>query len=167
MAHSGARNLRDGTIIISDGTGTPNTCTVELEEGTLQWTEDRTARQVKDRGALSHFRTGDQNFVALSFSFMMDEYQALTAGAAAKPYEALTKSGMASAWASVGESYEPYLVDIIFKVANPNSSANREVLQFDNFHADTVEVSEGDPNMISVSGAARCVAPTQTEESQS
>src|SRR6478752_5847952 len=64
------RNLRDGELVIKDGTGTPKTLTVLLDEGDLSWTLKQRTLEVKDRGSISagHLRKGDDESVQLSFT---------------------------------------------------------------------------------------------------
>ena len=65
------RNLRDGELVIKDGTpGTPQSLTVLLDEGDLRWTVRSQTIEVKDRGSIAagHTRQGDDESVALSFT---------------------------------------------------------------------------------------------------
>ena len=48
------RNLRDGELVIKDGTTpTPQSLTVLLDEGDLTWTERAHTIEIKDRGAIA------------------------------------------------------------------------------------------------------------------
>ena len=65
------RNLRDGELIIKDGTaGTPQSLTVLLDDGDLSWTVRSSTIEVTDRGSISkgHTRPGDEESVSLSFT---------------------------------------------------------------------------------------------------
>ena len=65
------RNLRDGQLVIKDGTpGTPQSLSVLIDEGNLKWTERSNTVEVKDRGSIAdgHLRKGDDESVLLSFT---------------------------------------------------------------------------------------------------
>lgn len=162
------RNLRDGSILIKDGSATtPNSITLEIEEGNMSFTEDRTARIISDRGALSHRRTGDEVACAVSFGVKFCKY-ASESSEEPTVRDALTGQGEASSWVSTGNAGEPYTPDLEFRVANPDAEGHREDFLFTDFHADTLEFSEGDEyDTLSVSGTALIVGPTVTHTAQS
>ncbi len=64
------RNLRDGELVIKDGSSPPQSITVLLDEGDLSWTHKQHTIEVKDRGSIvtGHTRPGDDEATALSFS---------------------------------------------------------------------------------------------------
>lgn len=68
------RNLRDGTVRLVDGTGTPVTKEVTLLDGKLEWEVQQPTIVVKDRGTLDHFRKGDQEGVKGSCAFKYVEH---------------------------------------------------------------------------------------------
>ncbi|MCA9031117.1 MAG: hypothetical protein KDA66_09935, partial [Planctomycetaceae bacterium] len=65
-----SRNLRDGELVIKDGSTTPLVLTVVLDEGDLTWTERQRTIEVKDRGSIlnGHTRKGDEESISISFT---------------------------------------------------------------------------------------------------
>lgn len=153
------RSLKDGTIKISDasGSGGGNTITVDVEEGDLNWTEHHPANIVLDRGVLDHARKANE--VPLDFSFSM-RFQSLAIHVAIPPYEALTKIGGAAAWVSDEPNSDVYAVILDFVMTDPAGGASETIL-FVRAIAEEISFSEGDPhNTLSVSGRAVIVAPS-------
>lgn len=64
------RNLRDGELVIKDGSSPARALTLLLDEGNLTWTVRQRTIEVKDRGSIAsgHTRKGDEESVAVSFS---------------------------------------------------------------------------------------------------
>ena len=62
------RGLRDGAIVIKDGTGTPKTVTVQCDEGNLTWTESQNAVEKMCRGVATGFTKGPDIFCTGSFT---------------------------------------------------------------------------------------------------
>src|SRR5436190_8521984 len=97
------RNLRDGELVIKDGSGTPKTLTVLLDAGDLSWTQRQKTIEVKDRGSIAagHLRKGDDESVQLSFTAKWTQLLGKSANVAdpLQLYEALmftSGSGIAS-----------------------------------------------------------------------
>ena len=152
------RNLRDGTIKIADagGTGGGNSVTVDVEEGDLSYTEKAPVSVIHDRGVLDHARLADEVPVELSFSM---KYQSHSTHVSPSPYDALTKTGGASAWTSDEPNSDVYAVIIEITITDPAGGA-AEVLTFERFMDITIEFSEGaEHNVMRVSGLALITAP--------
>jgi hypothetical protein len=141
------RNLRDGTLTIQDGGA--NSVEVVLDEGNLVWRHPSNIAQIKDRGVLDHLRPGDQEAVTFSFGIkytrlLADTGQGTTGEGETTVYEAITKTGRAAAWASVGQTYEPYEVKMVFRVDDP-AGLKDETITFNKVAIVSVEHAEGDP----------------------
>lgn len=79
------RNLRDGELVIKDGTSpTPLALTVLLDEGDLSWTQRSRTIEIKDRGSIAagHTRRGDEESVAISFTAKWTQLVGKSANAA-------------------------------------------------------------------------------------
>ena len=152
------KSLRDGTVKIADsgGTGGGNSVTVDVEEGDVSYTEKTPANIILDRGVLDHARLANEEPVELSFSM---KYQSHTLHVSPSPYDALTKTGGASAWVSDEPSSDVYAVIIELTMTDP-AGGSAEVLTFARFIPETIEFNEGDPhNVMRVSGRAVITAP--------
>jgi len=156
------RNLKDGTLVISDDDS--NSVTVINDNGGLSYTENATAIRRTDRGAAAGFREPPAQFVEVEFSM---EYSTMISDTGASetptPYEALKQKGNAAAWVSTRlASDDSYCVDLAFTVANPVSGGKNELHTFTDFHADEVEFAEGEEaNTLRVRGTAMSVAVTR------
>ncbi len=153
-----ARNLRDGQIKIADagGTGGGNVVTVSLEEGDLNWTESHPAHIISDRGVLDHARLAPEVPIPIAFSVIN---QSLSTHNALTLYDALTKTGGASAWVSDEPNSDVYAVILEFTVADPAGGAS-EVLTFARYIPEEINPTEGDPtSRMAVTGRAVITAP--------
>ena len=163
------RNLRDGVLYIQDDGD--NELEINLDEGdvNIKWSvEDRL---VNDRGALSHFRAGDEVPTDVSFSAKVSKITAddtAKGGTDTTPsvYEALMRLGLAAGWATTGYDGEPYLCTLVFKIANPDPTGRMEVITCGKFRASAPEFAEGEENdTLSFTGRGR-LAPVFTYEAQ-
>lgn len=163
------KNFRDDILHISDdsGTGGGNTITLVLEEGDLTYTESNEFSQILDRGVLSHVRAGNEVPVTFSFSVQFVGFQDDASSGAISAYEALTLTGGASGWTSSaqdadGSAYDgvnAVVLDFVINDGTASPSA-QDTLTFDPTFIESIEFSEGDPSMLSVSGFAFVTAPT-------
>lgn len=169
------KNLRDGVITLRDGTTpTPNELELVLDEGDLSFTRTRNKITVRDRGRLSHRRTGDEQEVEVSFSAKYTRGYGDTDPASTQPTLADALQGVRSAatWVSTEDTAagalpmagptgsELFSVDLEFVINDPTGGKS-ETITFLGFHADTIAFSEGDEyNTISVSGTALMTEPS-------
>mgnify|MGYP001603984751 CR=1 FL=1 len=152
------RNLRDGEITLKDGTGTPLTVVLTLEQGDMSWTDRRNYVKVLDRGVLDHVRAGDQEPVVLSFSVKIDRVSEPTSPVTL--YNALRKMGAAASWLSVGQTHEPYALLVQFRMLDPAGGADHEIITFNKFFPEEVTMDEGEEfNTVSASGFAYITSP--------
>ena len=158
------RNLRHGTLIIRDGTGTPNTLTIPIMDGDLSFNVKRPQFIVKNRGQIDHRRSGDQEAMDVRFSFKFEQWS-YSSGAATgiSVVDALSKTGGAASWLSVDPNCGPFAVDLLFRIADPCNANSYEQLIFPNFSAEDIGFKEGDAaNMIDISGKSLAVTPTRS-----
>lgn len=155
------KNMRDGTVTLTDGTGLPNTITLIMLEGDVSWEVKQNVFPVFDRGTFIHLRQGDQDVCTVSFSV---KYTGCftDAGETETLYEALTKTGEAAAWTSTtAATSDVYTLNVAFTYNDPGTAATNETLTFPNFAFTSISFKEGDEyNTLSVSGIAGCVKPT-------
>lgn len=160
------RNLTHGQLTIVDGSGSPNTLAVPIEEGNLRFTVSRPVKVIMNRGRIGTFAEGNEVPMSVSFTAKFEEWtgRTLTAYATVPSVpDALRKKGNASSWTSTLQC-GPYCVDLRFDLSNPCTASGidqTERLTFPDFHADNVGFEEGDDSdMIPVDGMCLALEPT-------
>lgn len=154
------RNLRDGELVIKDGSGT--LLTVLLDQGDLTWTQRQQTIEVKDRGSLSggHLRKGDEESTTLSFTAKWTQLigKSASSGDPLQLYETLTfQSG--SGVTSTSPAGQQQTLTFEFTVIDPAGVAS-EKISFSKVYRETLTMSEGDEsNLIAFSGRAFEVEP--------
>jgi len=156
------RNLRDGELVIKDGSGTPKTLTVLLDEGDLSWTQRQRTIEVKDRGSIAagHLRKGDEESVQLSFTARWTQLLGKSADSAdpLQLYETL----MFTAGAGIVSTSSPGQQETLtfeFTVVDPAGTASEKIV-FPKVYRETLTMSEGDDsNVIAFTGRSFATAP--------
>lgn len=137
------RNLRDGELTIEDGSSTPKTAAVALDNGELAWAETNPVVNVLDRGTLSHMRPGKQAPVVGSFRIRFHEF--LSDGDAASPHEALAHQGAAAGWTSTNiDNGGVYTVRLVFTIADPDAGELDEEITFEKVCPIAIGFRQGD-----------------------
>lgn len=105
----------DGSIILIDNAGTPNTFTVDFEEGDFNFSDDKKERIImRDRGTIVGLRAGDASVGSFSFSCLMRDF---TDASGLTICDVIDKTGAAASWVSTGTAgYEQYLIDLKVKI---------------------------------------------------
>lgn len=160
-----ARNLRDGQLVINDGSTVPQTLTVVLDNGDLSWTEKKNPKINRDRGALHSHRPGDDEPVQLKFSLMWTQLigKSVTSGNATEFYEMV--NNLDNTFASVAGCGENFSLEYEFTVTAPclAVSGNSEKITFAEVFLDELQMGEGDDaNKIDFSGTDFEPKPTIT-----
>jgi len=154
------RNLRDGELIIKDGSSA--SLTVLLDQGDLTWTQRQQTIEVKDRGSISagHLRKGDDESISLSFTAKWTQLigKAASAGDPLQLYEMLTfQSG--TGVVSTSTAGQQQTLTLEFRVVDPAGVAG-EKITFSKVYRETLTMSEGDEtNLIAFTGKAFQTAP--------
>ena len=157
------RNLRDGELVIKDGTsGTPKSLTVLLDEGDLRWVVRSQTIEVKDRGSIAagHTRKGNDESVSLSFSAKWAQLLGKSANGAdpLQLYEMLMFVSGAGI-ASTSAAGEQDTLTFQFTVVDPAGVAS-ERITFAKVYRETLTMSEGDDaNLIAFTGRSFATAP--------
>ena len=143
---------RDGTIYIKDGTTpTPNAYVVAYENGDFSYTEEKSDRVViRDRGTIVGLRRADDPVISFSFTV---HFRELTNATSDSLIDFIMKTGNCASYVSTGgDGYEQFLVDIDFDVDKTvvgDTLGQRATLSKCLL---TYQVSEGDPDSISLTG---------------
>ena len=157
------RNLRDGELVIKDGTlPTPLSLTVLLDEGDLSWTQRTRTIEVKDRGSIAagHTRRGDDESVAISFTAKWTQLIGKSTGGAdpLQLYELLTFAAGTSAL-STSQAGEQQTLRFEFTVRDPANVAHEKIV-FAKVYRDSLTLREGDDgNIIAFTGRDFEAAP--------
>jgi hypothetical protein len=159
------RNLRDGELLIKDGSTSPQTLTVLLDEGDLSWTHKQHTIEVKDRGSIAngHTRPGDDEATTLSFSAKWTQLIGKSHNAAdpLTLYEALMFQTGASVQ-STSKPGEQNTLTLEFTVTDPAGIANEKIV-FTKVYRESLTMSEGEKtNLIAFSGRSFSTGPTVT-----
>lgn len=162
---STVRNLRDGSIIIKDGSGTPKTFTVAVSDGDFNFEEVSNAFIVMNRGTIDSRRSGDQSSTPISFSAKFEQYSYASGASTGLSLRDVLKgsaAAVAAGWVST-DACGPWAVTLEFRIADPCNAGHYEALTFTDFHADNVKFGEGaEANVLSVTGTSLVNAPTRT-----
>ena len=150
------RNLRDGELVIKDGTSpTPLSLTLLLDEGDLSWTQRTQTLEIKDRGSIAagHTRRGDDESVVLSFSTKWTQLlgNSVEPADALQLYEFLMFTSSANVASTSGAGQQETL-RLEFTVTDPAGVAGERIV-FDKVYRESLTMSEGDDfNLISFRG---------------
>ena len=128
-------DLKDTTIKVKDGTGTPLEIEIKVGEGNLTYTEARNMEYTLDKGVLDEVREGDEIPVDLAFDFVW-EFIKGTVGTAGVPSleDSLKRIGAAAAWVSTdADACRPYAVDIELFHKPDCSASDLEIITFNDF----------------------------------
>lgn len=160
------RNLRDGELLIRDGTTpTPKSLIVLLDEGDLSWTERLRTIEIKDRGSIAqgHLRKGDDESVSLSFTARWTQLlsQSIEPTDPLALYEFLTFQPAANI-TSTSPAGQQQTLELVFTIHDP-AGGSSEVVTFLNVYRETLTLSEGaEANTIAFAGRAFQTAPQIT-----
>lgn len=146
------RNLRDGALVLKDGTGTPKTLTLLLDEGDLSWTETLDTKEISDRGVLDHTRPGSQVSCQMDFSLKWTQLISKTVSTALDyvAYEFLNNIG--GGLTTTSGTGQQFTLKHEFTVSDP-AGVRGELITFAKVFLNTMTMGEGDEyNTIRFSG---------------
>lgn len=164
MTYSTAiRNLRNGALVIKDGSDPVNTCTIACDMGDLSWTVAKEFQEQRCRGVLTGKREGDEQGCQVSFTVKVQQLIGYTENTSdpITPYEILHNVG--DTFTTTASNGDHYATTLVFTLSDPNSanSGTDETVTFPTFACESLEFGEGDAeDTISVSGTCLEVAPT-------
>jgi len=157
------RNLRDGELVIQDGSTTPLSLTVLLDEGDLTWTENQNTIEIKDRGSIAdgHTRPGEEESIAVSFTAKWTQLLGTSINSTdpLQLYEMLTFAD-ASNVKSTSSAGEQRTLTFVFTVLDPAGVATEKIV-FEKVYRESLTMSEGDDsNLIAFTGRAFQTQPS-------
>ena len=146
------KNYRDGTIKLSDGTGTPIEVTVQYENGdfSLSGTNQGNYEHTKylDRGDLGSIRRTSRLFPTGSFTANLTDLSDATEKTL---WDAVNKTGaFASAVSTLGANADLYTLDITLTIEGTDfGDASDHVLTLSDCRC-SIDVAEGDPDSFTI-----------------
>lgn len=157
------RNLKASVMTFSDGTGTPNTITIKMDDGNFTHQTGYNNEYILDRGNLDTVREGDDIPLQVTCVGRFTEITSST-GLDESPYEFATQSGAASTHLSTGAACEPYAFDIILTTTRPGcddatDEVEIETETYSDFRPDTIDV-DNQAGTITFTGRCNVVLPT-------
>lgn len=159
MTERKSMDLKECTLVFSDGTGTPNTLDIDIDEGNITWTETYNVDVKLNRGLLDYFKAGDQAPMQVSLEFRFATLKS-SSGDPVSPYEFATQTGAAASYATTGNACDPYAFDIIVEVnGNCGTAVKDEIITFPDF---TKQEIGGDfkAGQFSMKGICNAIRPT-------
>jgi len=149
------RNLRDGELVIRDGSSPAKTLTVILDEGDLSWTVRNRTIEVKDRGSIAagHTRAGDEESVQIAFSAKWTQLIGKSAEVA-DPYQLYEMLMFAPelGLTSTSSAGQQKSLAFEFTVTDPAGEASEKIV-FAKVYRENLKLSEKDDgNVIAFSG---------------
>jgi hypothetical protein len=157
------RNLRDGELVLKDGSDPAQSLTVLLDEGDLTWTERQRTIEIKDRGSVAagHTRKGDEESISLSFTAKWTQLLGKAADDAdpLQLYEFLMFASGAEV-ASTSDPGEQDTLQLEFTILDPAGVATEKIV-FKKVYRESLTLREGDDyNTIAFTGRDFEARPT-------
>jgi hypothetical protein len=157
----GAGTYADNDVV----TFYPQQIEIKVGDGNITYTEHRNYEYMLDRGDLDTVREGDE--VPLDVKLECT-YEHITTGTSEdiSPMDALKGIGGADEWvSSSADLCEPYAIDIEVEHSPPCGGAQKELVLFPDFRAETKEINYKEAN-ISLTGKCNVIEPEVTREDQ-
>jgi len=151
---STAKNMRDGSLSIEDGTGSPISMTVQYEEGNFSgdgFTEGQKEVTVyPDRGDFMSLRYTNQTYPTFSFEAYLTDLSDATEKTL---WDLVNGTGaFAAAVSTLGASAEVLTYKLTWTVEGTDHGDSADhVLTLDDCRL-SIGISEGDPNKQAISG---------------
>jgi hypothetical protein len=150
-----AKNFRDGSLVLSDATGSPISVTVQYTGGDFSVSGLRQANKdinkYLDRGDFFSARKTNQVFPTFSFTAIFTD---LTDGSEKTLVDACLKTGAFAAGVStLGANADVWALKAVFTVEGTDLGDSADhVITLNDCVISDVSISEGDPDTFSISG---------------
>jgi hypothetical protein len=143
-------NFTHGTITVSDGTGTPLSLTLTLDEGSLSLSglsdKLREIAAYETRGALRGLALTTRSYPSGSFSSLINEWSDTTTGTLLDMITGQAGSAFAARISTLGATHPVICLDISYSFTDYAGVAH-DLKMHDCYL--TAEYSEGDPSTVS------------------
>ena len=150
-----AKNFRDGTLSIEDGTGSPISMTVQYKNGDFSLSglnqSNHEINKYLDRGDFFSARKTNQSFPSISFTAILTD---ISDGSENCLTDVCLKQG---AWAAgvstLGANADVWCVKMTLTIEGTDfGDSSDHIITMDDVHVTSVDISEGDPDSFSISG---------------
>ncbi len=161
------RNLSDGLLTVQDGSSTPKTLQVALDDGSLKMTRKRKVDPIYNRQAIVANREGKHQMHDISFKTSFNVFSGDTSGTTPSLYEVLYGLGLAATLGWTGADAaagSAYCVNIIFQITAPTGAVEKsETITIGKFFIDSYDFAEGEgADTVDIKG--KCVTITSTRQ---
>ena len=150
-------SFTEGSIIVSDGTGTPLTVTVQFDQGDFSISglkdklKDTTVYQ--SRGTVHSVRYTSRIFPSISFSCMVAEFSETSAGTVMDMITGKSGTPYAARVSTLGATADVMTFDVKLTVEASSFEAGTSDLTLICEDVElSCDISEGDPDTCSISG---------------
>lgn len=147
------KTARDGVLVLKDAG--VESMTVVLDVGDISISKKQNITQIKDRGALDHFRLGEEEAVVVSFTGL---FTGLAHGANVTLWDAVWQQGNAGAWVSTTlDASDVFTVDLELTYSDVDvPGPSTETIKCANFGILEFKLDEAmDGNKINISGICK------------
>jgi hypothetical protein len=138
------RNLRDGKVIIQDGSPSPKQLEIPIAEGDLAFTQKSPSFVVLNRGRIDSRKQGDETPLDVSFTGKFEQWSGNYGSTGLSPVDVMdgTQKAIDAGWIST-DPCGPWAIDVLFQMQNPCNKAEFEQLTFRKVHFDEIAFKEG------------------------
>ena len=163
---AGRIDLKNCTLSVKDGAGSPASVTLKVGTGNFTWTETKTRIYDMDRGDFDTVRNGDENPMDVKFDFVW-EYLLSDGAEGASIEDALKKTGAAASWTSTDtNTCAPYAVNLVVLHDPVCTTTMTEQYTFPQFRYESLDHDPKEAR-VSVSGKCNATQPTIVRASNS
>lgn len=159
-------DLKNATLKVIDGDGTPHELEAKIGEGTLSFTEKFNRIYRKNRGKLDRVKKGDEEPIDVSFDFVWEYLTAASGSGVPTIREALLKLGEAAAWVSTDpDTCAPYAVDLEIELIPDCASEDKETILLQDFRVEQLQ-HNGKEATVAATGKCNVTLATITRAAQ-
>ncbi len=157
------KSYRDGVIRLKDAVAENAFLTVSDGTLTIKWTDEK--GEVLDRGTLGQageVKQGDDQLAEVTFGYFLNKFSDISASPALDTfYDIVTKTGDGANWVSTRLSTNVHCVNIEVQFLDKDGALEERVDMADFFYT-AIDVAEGDPSKITITGKAFVRLPVIT-----
>jgi hypothetical protein len=162
MAEPKKMDLKNCTVILRDGAGSPVELELKMDEGNLQFTHGRNIEVQLDRGIVDYLKEGDEVPLEVQFEGRFSAIRS-SSGDDVTPYEFLTGTGRGTTIVSTSGVCEARACDIVVEVDHSGCGTTvvSESILFEDFTYEKIDGNFKD-GTLSFSGKCKVLHPVGT-----
>ena len=136
---------------------------LSVSDGTLSIKFSDEKNEVLSRGAMAgsaEVKLGDQAPAEVTFSYYLEKFSDVSASSQLDTfYDIVTKTGDGASWASTRSNTDVHCVNLKLQLLDKDGGIEEQVTVADFFYT-SIDVQEGDPSKITISGKGLVALPT-------